>query len=220
MKAYTPLQLIAHAAAASLAIWLAWEYFAGPLNFNPIQTATQHSGKTALIFLVLSLACTPLNTLFGWRQVISVRRTLGLYAFLFAAAHMVIFAWVDFGLDWSLIWREVIEKNYILVGLSALSVLLALAVTSFKWWMKRLGKNWKRLHRLVYLAGILVILHYAWSKKGDLFTLQGDIFQPFVFGLILTLLLVLRIPAVRKWASRLRSRLPGFARLTPARQAK
>lgn len=209
---YTPLQLATHAAAAGLSAWLAWEYFAGPLNINPIQTAMQHTGKIALIFLALSLACTPLNTVFGWRQALSVRRALGLYAFLFAAAHLAVFAWLDFGLDWLLIGREIIEKNYILVGMAALSILLALAFTSFKWWMIRLGKNWKRLHRLAYLAAILVVLHYAWAKKGNLFSLQGDIFQPLVFGVFVILLLALRIPSVRSWSSKLRTRISGFVR--------
>ena len=209
---YTPLQLITHASAAVLAAWLIWEYSAGPLNINPIQTAMQHTGKTALIFLMLSLACTPVNTVFGWRQALSARRALGLYAFLFAAAHLTIFAWVDFGLDWLLIGREIIEKNYILIGMAALSILLALAITSFNWWKKRLGKNWKRLHRLAYLAGALVTLHYAWAKKGDLFSLKGDVFQPLAFGVIVILLLILRIPAVRKWSSGLRGRWLSFAR--------
>jgi sulfoxide reductase heme-binding subunit YedZ len=85
--------------------------------------------------------------------------------------------------------------------------LLALAATASRWTIKRLGKNWKRLHRLIYPAGVLVILHYAWAKKGDLFHLRGDIQQPLLFGLLVILLLVLRIPPVVRGIKRLRAGL-------------
>ena len=80
----------------------------------------------------------------------------------------------------------------ILLGLTALTILLALAITSFKWWMKRMGKNWQRLHRLVYLAAPLVVIHYSWSIKGDVLRLQGDILEPLAFGLVVVLLLISR----------------------------
>ena len=160
----------------------------------------------ALIFLVASLACTPLNTVFGFRQAIKVRRALGLYSFFLAAFHFSIFNVVDFGLDWSLLKFEYLERRYIFIGLVAGLILLALAVTSFKWWMKHLGKNWKRLHRFVYLAAPLVVLHYAWAKKGDIFRLQGDVLAPLAAGLLVAILLLLRIPPIRSWISNLRSR--------------
>jgi methionine sulfoxide reductase heme-binding subunit len=174
---------------------------------NPIQAATQRTGKYALIMLVLALACTPVNTLFGWRQVLKVRRTLGLYAFLFAAAHFTIFIWIDYDFNWEFLKADILDKPYIFVGATALLILSALAFTSFRWWMKRMGKNWKLLHRLVYLAGVLVVIHYAWARKGDIFRLQGDILQPLLFGLLVMLLLVLRIPAVRRMVSGKRSAL-------------
>jgi sulfoxide reductase heme-binding subunit YedZ len=153
--------------------------------------------------------------------VLSARRTLGLYAFMFAAIHFSIFIWLDYGLDLSLLLVEIVEKRYILVGAGALLILVSLAMTSFKWWMKRLGKNWKRLHRLVYLAGVLVIVHYAWAKKGDLLSLQGDIWQPLFFGLFLALLLIMRIPIVRRTVSNRRlifSRLQGSLQKLPRPQ--
>ncbi|MBN1148308.1 MAG: sulfoxide reductase heme-binding subunit YedZ [Anaerolineales bacterium] len=204
---FSPLQIMVHAVAWLLLAWLAGDYFGGNLGVNPIQAATQRAGRYAIVFLILSLACTPLNTLFGLRQALSARRALGLYAFAFAALHLLIFAWLDFAFDWSLLKLEVAEKRYILVGLAAFTILALLAATSFKWWMKRLGKNWKRLHRLVYLAGLLVVLHYAWAKKGDLLRLQGDIWWPLLAGIIVSTLLVLRLPAVRRAASQQRARL-------------
>ena len=201
---FTPLQWAVHALAWTLLAWLVWDYYTGNLTVNPIQAATQRTGKIALIMLVLSLSCTPLNTLFGWRQALTVRRPLGLYAFLFAATHFVIFTGVDYQFNWEYLKPEILEKRFIFVGLASLTILFMLAVTSFRWWEKRLGKNWKRLHRLVYLAGGLVILHYAWAKKGDIFRLKGDILQPLLFGLLVTLLLILRIPMVRSFVSKLR----------------
>ncbi len=206
-RKFTPLQIIVHIGAWIPLVWLVWAYFSDHLTVNPIQAATQHSGKYALVLLVLSLSVTPINTLFGFRQVLQVRRALGLYAFMYVVVHITIFTWLDYGLDWSLLYGAIFEKSYILVGLAALIILLSLAITSFKWWMKRLGKKWKYLHKLVYLAGGLVIVHYAWSVKGDILRLQGDIWQPLEYGIVVALLLVLRIPAIRRASSQLRQTL-------------
>ncbi len=200
--AFTPAQIGAHGLAWFLAGLLAFDALSGNLTVNPIQAATQRTGKSALILLTLSLAMTPLNTLFGLRPALTARRPLGIYAFLFAAVHFTIFIWVDYGFQWEYIQAEILNKRYIIVGAIALLLLSLLAATSFKWWMRYLGKNWKRLHRLVYLAAPLVVLHYAWARKGDLSRLQGDIVQPLLFGLGITLLLVLRIPAVRRQVTR------------------
>lgn len=203
----TPLQLLVHLLAWGLAAWLAWDAWSGNLTVNPIQAATQRTGKYALVLLVLSLACTPLNTLFGFRQALTVRRALGLYAFMFAATHFAIFIWIDYGFEWEFIRAEILDKRYILVGATALTILALLAATSFQWWMRRLGKRWKSLHRLIYLAAPLVVLHYAWARKGDIFRLQGDILQPLAFGAVVALLLLVRVTAVRQRAARLRGYL-------------
>jgi sulfoxide reductase heme-binding subunit YedZ len=202
-----PLQILVHVLAWGLAAWLAWDAWTGNLTVNPIQAAEQRTGKYALILLVLSLACTPLNTMFGFRQAITVRRSLGLYAFLFAATHFAIFIWIDYGLNLEFLLADISDKLYIFVGLTALVMLTLMAATSFRWWMKRLGKRWKSLHRLVYLAAPLVVLHYAWARKGDLFRLQGDILQPLAFGVVVALLLLARLPALRKRAVKLRGQL-------------
>jgi sulfoxide reductase heme-binding subunit YedZ len=157
--------------------------------------------------LVLALACTPLNNLFGWREFIRRRRALGLYAFMYATIHVIIFADLDYGLAWSLIVQTILEKPYIVVGVIAFLMLVPLAFTSFDIWKKRLGKNWKRLHQLVYLIAPLVVLHYAWGKKGDFFRLRGDIISPLIYGLIVILFLIMRIPRVRKALASLRDRI-------------
>jgi methionine sulfoxide reductase heme-binding subunit len=203
----SPLQILVHLLAWGLVAWLAWDAWTGNLTVNPIQAAEQRTGKDALVLLVLSLACTPLNTLFGLRQALTVRRSLGLYAFMFAALHFTIFIWIDYGFDWEFLRLDIINKRYILVGATALIILTLLAATSFKWWMKRLGKRWKALHRLIYLAAPLVVLHYAWARKGDIFRLQGDILQPLAFGVVVALLLLARLPALRRGAVKLRGQL-------------
>lgn len=170
--------------------WLLFDFFTNNLTVNPIQAATLRTGKYALIFLVLSLACTPLNTVFHFRQALKVRRVLGLYAFFYAAIHFLIFIGVDYGFDPVLLREAIFEKRFALIGFSAFLILLPLAITSTKGWMKRLGKNWLRLHRLVYLAALLVIVHYVWLVK-------SDIRVPLLYGAAVIILLILRIPVIR-----------------------
>jgi sulfoxide reductase heme-binding subunit YedZ len=204
---FSPLQIAVHIGAWIPLAWLVWAYHAHRLTVNPIQNATQRTGKYALVLLILCLACTPLNTLFGWREVIRVRRALGLYSFLYAALHVLILSGLDYQFNFRLLFADLRGKSYVWVGLAAWLILLALTVTAFRWAMKRLGRNWKRLHRLIYPAGLLVVLHYAWAKKGDLFHLRGDIKQPLYFGLLVILLLVLRIPPITRGVKRLRAGL-------------
>lgn len=202
-----PLKIAIHIGALLPLVWLIWAYFSNNLTFNPIQAATQRTGKFALILLVLTLAITPLYMLTRKKQLLGIRRMLGLYAFMYAAIHFVIFIGWDYGFDFNLVIPEIFAKRYTVVGLITGFIMLLLAITSFKWWMKRLGKNWKRLHKLIYLAGTLVIVHYAWSKKGDILRLSGDIQQPLIFGAIVTILLIMRLPPVRRWISRTRKRI-------------
>jgi methionine sulfoxide reductase heme-binding subunit len=196
----TWLHLATHAGALIPFALLLWDGSRNNLTANPIQEITFRTGKTALIILVLSLACTPAGTLLGWRPVLPLRRPLGLYAFFYAALHLLIFAVLDYGLDIQLIWRTILEKRYIVAGFSAFVLLVPLAVTSTAGWQRRLGKRWKVLHRLVYLAAPLAILHYVWLVKADRR-------EPLTYGLIVALLLLLRTPPVRRAITQLRYRL-------------
>ncbi len=205
-KKHTPLQIAIHIGAWIPLARLVFEAFTGGLTANPIQHIEQRTGRAAITLLFLSLAATPLHSLFGWKEPLQRRRALGLYAFLYATIHVIIFADLDYGLAWSLILETVFQKPYILVGAAAFLLLIPLAITSFDVWKVRLRKNWKRLHQLVYFIAPLVVLHYAWGKKGTFFALQGDILLPLIYGLILVLLMVLRIPAVRRFFASLRSR--------------
>lgn len=204
---YTPLQITMHVYAWSVLVILVFQFFTDTLSVNPIQELEQRTGRHAITLLVLSLACTPLNTLFKWPELLKRRRALGLYAFMYATIHVLIFLHLDYGLAWSLIAQTIFEKPFIIMGVISFLLLIPLAWTSFDIWKKRLGKTWKRLHQLVYLIAPLVVLHYAWSKKGDFFALQGEIIRPLIYGLIVVLFLVLRIPQVRKAVASLRDRI-------------
>ena len=125
---------------------------------------------------------------------------LGLYAFLYASIHFLIFVGLDYGFDLNLIWQNVAEKRFVLVGLAAFLILIPLAITSTKGWMRRLGKNWKRLHQWIYLASLLVIVHFVWLVK-------SDIRRPLAYGAVVVFLLLLRTPWARQMGRKLRSRL-------------
>jgi len=195
---YTPLQVAMHIYGWSVLVILIYKYFTNDLSADPVQYLERRTGHHAVALLIMSLACTPLNTLFKWSELLKRRRALGLYAFMYATIHVLIYLDLDFGLAWSFILQNFTEDPRLIVGLIALLLLIPLASTSFDIWKKRLGKNWKRLHKVVYIIVPLVVLHFAWNKKGDIFTLQGDIAQPFAYAVIVIVLLFLRIPRVRK----------------------
>ncbi len=198
---YNALQIITHVCAwVPLAI-LIYGGFTNGLTFNPIQHVTFYTGDTAIRLLILALACTPAITLFGFREAAKLRRPLGVYAFIYAAIHFSIFLF-DFGFNPGYLYEAIFEKPYALVGFAAFLILLPLALTSTKGWQKRLGKLWKRLHQFIYVAGILVVIHYMWVVKSDLRT-------PLLYGAIVIFLLIARIPAVRRWAVSIRNRITG-----------
>lgn len=188
---FTKFQLAVHALAWLPLLVLIWDALNNNLTANPIQTITFRTGKFALLFLTLSLAVTPLHTLTGWQPLTRARRPLGVYAFLYAGLHFLTFIGLDYGFQFQWIIPEIAEKPYILVGLSALLILLPLALTSTKGWQRRLKKNWKRLHRLAYAAGVLVIVHYIWLVKNH----QGE---PWMWGAAVIVLLAMRVPIVKR----------------------
>jgi len=192
-------QILTHVGALLPLAWLLWETWQGQFIVDPVKEITTRTGKTALILLILSLACTPMNTVFGFKQALRVRRPLGLYAFVYAGLHFLTFVGLDYGFDLALIRQDIVNQRYVLVGFAAGLLLLSLAITSTRGWQKRLGRNWKRLHRLVYLAGILAIIHFMWLVK--------DIREPLRYGAVVALLLIVRIPGIRKALSNARYQL-------------
>jgi sulfoxide reductase heme-binding subunit YedZ len=204
---FTRLQAITHLAAWLLVAWLVFEFFSGRMSVNPIQEITQRTGRYAIWFLVASLACTPLNSLFGWRQALTARRPLGLYAFMFAALHFLTLSGLDYAFNWQLLLNDLLVKRFAWIGLITGTILLFLALTSTRGWQRRLGKNWKRLHRLVYAAALLAVLHYAWALKGDIFSLQGNILMPLVVGVLVIVLLLARLKVLNQGVKSLVNRM-------------
>ena len=135
----------------------------------------------------------------GMRELNPARRLLGLYAAFYATLHFSIFVGLDYFFDWELIKEAIFEKPYVLVGFGAFSILSVMAITSTKGWKRRLKKKWKPLHRLVYLAGILVTLHYIWLVK-------SDIREPLIYGAIIMIFFLLRIPGVKNVVTKFKNR--------------
>ena len=203
----TPAQIAIHVCGWFPLLITLYQVLTGNLTANPIQAVEQRLGRVALYFLIASLACTPIVTLTGWREPIKRRRALGLYAFMYASLHFMIFAGVDYGFDLPQLAKLTSEKPFILLGLTAGLILLALAITSFRWWMRQMGKGWQNLHRTIYLGGVIVVIHFAMARKANIATLSGDIIQPLLIGILLAILLLLRIPTIRRLASGLRQKL-------------
>jgi methionine sulfoxide reductase heme-binding subunit len=213
---FTPLQIAMHLYAWSAIVILLFKFFTDNFSANPIQDLERATGRHAITLLLLALACTPINTIFKWSEPLKRRRALGLYALMYATIHLIIYLDLDYGLAWSRIVPEILQKPRLIVGFLAFLLMIPLGITSFDIWKKRLGKNWKRLHYLIYLIAPLAVLHYIWSKKGDILSLQGEVLKPAVYGLIVLIFLILRIPSVRKFfASFMPRRLPPSEKQDP-----
>ncbi len=208
-RKFTQLEIVIHLGAWIPLLLIVFNFYSGNLTVNPIQDIEQRTGRLAILWLVLSLACTPLASIFGWKELIKRRRTIGLYAFMMAFIHVSIFIALDFGFSWGLIWAEIVEKQFILLGAIAFIGLTLLAATSFKYWQKTLKKNWKRLHKTVYVIAPLVVIHYALAKKGNLLSLQGDILRPLIYAIVVTVLLAMRVKPVKLWLKKAWDRLTG-----------
>jgi sulfoxide reductase heme-binding subunit YedZ len=169
------------------------------LGANPIETISHRTGDWTLRLLLITLAVTPIRKLTGWQAVGRVRRMLGLFAFFYAVLHFLTYTWLDQALVWQDIVADVIKRPYITVGFASFLLLVPLAATSTQGMIRRLGgRRWRRLHRLAYVASVGGVLHYLWLVKADLR-------EPLFYAAILTLLLILRLPAVSpRYAARLR----------------
>jgi sulfoxide reductase heme-binding subunit YedZ len=156
------------------------------LGANPIERVLHHSGWWALALLLVTLAVSPLRRITGRNELIGLRRPLGLFAFFWATVHLGIYLGLDQLFDWEFIVEDVVERPFITVGVAAWLILLPLAVTSTRGWIRRLGRSWGRLHRGVYLAAVLGIIHYYWRVR-------ADTREPFIFAAVFVGLMALRM---------------------------
>jgi len=179
-----PLLFLACLAPLSLLLWRAVQ---DDLGANPVEALTHGTGDWALRLLLLTLAVTPLRRLTGWVALLRFRRMLGLFAFFYACLHFLIWLLLDHTLILELILDDLTKRPYVMLGFSALVLMIPLAVTSTRGMMRRLGWRWQRLHRLVYPIGILAVAHYLWLVK-------ADYREPLLYAGVLALLLGLRVP--------------------------
>lgn len=151
-------------------VLLVWEGFNADLGANPIEAIELRTGRWALRFIAITLAVTPLRRITGWNEAIKYRRMLGLFAFLYATLHMSAFIGLDMFFDVSDIVEDIVKHPYITIGMATWLLLLPLAITSTRGWVRRLGgKRWNRLHQLIYVAAITGTIHYLWAVKKDTF---------------------------------------------------
>lgn len=150
-------------------VWLATAFFQRELGVNPVEKIIHIQGRWTLVFLLGAMAVTPIRRLTGWNRIIQVRRLVGLFAFFHACVHFLSYAGMEQLFALQYIIPDIIDRRYITAGFAGLVLMVPLAVTSTKGWIRRLGKRWQRLHRLAYVAAGLGVLHYFWKVKGDTF---------------------------------------------------
>jgi len=168
------------------ALYYGWGLWQDELGANPLEAVIRGLGDWALRILLLTLLMSPLRRLINWAQALRLRRMLGLYAYFYVILHLLGYLWFDQFFDWEEIWFDILERPFITIGMVAVVLLTPLAITSTKGMIRRLGKNWKRLHSLVYLISILVVIHFWWMVK-------LDVTEPAIYSEILAVLLSERL---------------------------
>ena len=166
--------------------WLVWLTFTRQLGADAVDTLLHRMGDFTLIILLATLAITPLRRLTGWNVLIRIRRIVGLFGFFYLSLHFFIYLVLDQTLDWEFILVDLTKRPYAVVGFTAWLLLIPLAVTSTQGWVRRLGKRWQKLHKLVYIAVALGLLHFYWQVK-------ADTLWPLVAASVYVVLLALRL---------------------------
>lgn len=185
-RAVLILKVVLWLGALSPFAWLLAGFFRGWLGPNPIEKLTHVTGMSTLVLLLVTLSVTPVRRLTGWNPLVRIRRPLGLFAYFYASLHFSIWFAFDMVFQWRWMLEDVAERPYITVGFTAFVLLTPLALTSTRGWIRRLGRNWSRLHRLVYVAATLGVVHFYWLVK-------ADTRLPLLLAGILAVLLALRV---------------------------
>jgi methionine sulfoxide reductase heme-binding subunit len=182
----TRYKLLAHLFALIPLLLMIYDVFCNRLGADPVRTLTHRTGWWALVFLMLSLAMTPLRRITGQARFIQLRRMLGLWCFVLVSCHLTIYVVLDLQSAWRELWTDIVKRPYITVGFTAWLLLIPLVLTSTQLMMKKLGRNWAKLHRLVYVIAVLGVVHFLWLVKKDLT-------EPLIFAGVLALLLGIRV---------------------------
>lgn len=178
---------------------LLWLGMHDSLTANPIEFITRATGDWTLYFLCFTLAVTPLRRLTGLNGLLRLRRMLGLFTFFYACLHFLTFLWFDHFFDLAAMMQDVFKRPFIAMGFSAFVLLVPLAVTSNDRMIRKLGRRWTLLHRLIYLIAVLSLLHFWWMRAG-----KNNVAEPMVMGAIIAVLLALRWVSLRRDTSRAR----------------
>jgi sulfoxide reductase heme-binding subunit YedZ len=168
--------------------------YQGELGANPIEVITHATGDWTIRFLLITLAITPLRRITGWQPWIRFRRMLGLFAFFYGLLHLTTWVWLDKFFDVHEMMADVLKRRFITVGMLGLLLMLPLALTSTKGWIRRLGKRWQKLHRLIYASAAAGVIHYWWLVK-------SDVSKPETYAVILIVLLGIRVVIARRKAT-------------------
>lgn len=159
------LKPVVFLAAFSPFLWLVFRGFTERLSANPLEDLTLTTGIWALRFLLVTLAVTPIRRITGWHRIIQYRRMFGLFAFFYASVHLLIYIVFDQAMAFRYILPDLVKRPYITAGMTAFLLMVPLAVTSTKGWIRRLGRRWQVLHRLVYFSAFAACLHFIWKVK-------------------------------------------------------
>jgi sulfoxide reductase heme-binding subunit YedZ len=165
---------------------LGWKAFSGDLGANPIEVITRSTGKWTILFLLITLSITPLRSLTRQYWMISFRRMLGLFAFFYGVLHFTTYLWLDKFFDFHEMGKDVAKRPFITLGFTAFVLMIPLAVTSTRGMIRRLGKRWQMLHRLIYASAAAGVIHFYWLVK-------ADVRRPVIYGAILAGLLLYRV---------------------------
>jgi sulfoxide reductase heme-binding subunit YedZ len=180
-------------------LWLVWLGMHDRLTANPIEFITRATGDWTLYFLCFTLAITPLRRLTGQNSLLRLRRMLGLFTFFYACLHFLTFLWFDHFFDLADMVRDILKRPFIAMGFSAFVLLVPLALTSNDVMVRKLGRRWMVLHRLIYVIAVLSMLHFWWMRAG-----KNNFAEPLIMGAIVVVLLVLRLIRARRDSSRTR----------------
>lgn len=164
------------------AAWLTYGLFYGHLGVNPAETLQLQTGIWALRFLIFTLLVTPIRRVMGWNRIIQYRRMLGLFAFFYASLHLLSYVALDRFFDLAGVWEDVVKRPFIAAGMVAFLTMLPLAITSTKGWIRRLGRRWQLLHRLIYVSAIAAAIHYLWKVK---VIIGSPVYYAAVIGILL-----------------------------------
>jgi sulfoxide reductase heme-binding subunit YedZ len=204
---YKPLVFAASLLPLAWLICGAMQWLGASLGADPVKKLEHECGKTALNFLLLTLAVSPVRSLAGLPQLLRLRRMLGLFAFFYATLHFSVYLVLDLELNWHMLGADIAKRPYITIGFTALLLMIPLALTSTNGMMRRLGRRWQSLHRLVYVIALLGVWHFYWQVK-------RDVREPLIYAGVLAMLLIYRYARARLASAPRATRPAAAVRLT------